>query len=455
MKKTLLILVVFGLFSIGYVLYYQQQMIDFDKIVAQSELKEKKFNKVPREYVTKKGIKFWLIEDNQVELISLSFSFNKAGTAYDDEDKQGLSKIVGQMLDGGTKKYDYNAYHNFLDLNGVAIGFGTDNDYFNGYMTTPSYNKKQAFDMLKQVLFEPRLETDLLETVKKQFAVLVKTQKETPKAELALKFRQEIFGNHPYARTIETMAESVAKITVNDIKNFLQNDLVKENLIISVAGDISSEEVSEFIDMTFAEFKENNSKSELAVPELNLAPKIIDIKRQTAQVISSFALKGVKRNDAEFYPLFIANHIFGGAGLTSRLSLETREKEGLTYGVYTYLITDDMSPLIVGGFSAVPDNYNKMKHLIHNQMREFAVNGATNEELKATKDYLLASYNLRFKSTLELSGMLNQMQKSKLGLDFLQKRNEYVKNVTLEDVNKVATKYFSSMPKEVRIGLIK
>ena len=50
--------------------------------------------------------------------------------------------------------------------------------------------------------------------------------------------------------------------------------------------------------------------------------------------------------------------------------------------------------------------------------------------------------------------MLNEMQKLKLGLDFLQKRNEYIKNVTLEDVNNAAAKYFAQGIKEVTIGLI-
>ena len=95
-----------------------------------------------------------------------------------------------------------------------------------------------------------------------------------------------------------------------------------------------------------------------------------------------------------------------------------------------------------------------MKELLKEQMQKFAKYGVTKDELKAAKDYLLASYNLRFKSTLALSGMLNEMQKLKLGLDFLQKRNDYVKNVTLSEVNKAAAKYFAAEPKEVRIGLI-
>ena len=88
-------------------------------------------------------------------------------------------------------------------------------------------------------------------------------------------------------------------------------------------------------------------------------------------------------------------------------------------------------------------NYDKMKQLLVAQMQQFANEGATYDELKAAKDYLLASYNLRFNSTLSLSGMLNEMQKLNLGLDFLQKRNDYIRKINLEDVNNAARKYFT------------
>ena len=45
------------------------------------------------------------------------------------------------------------------------------------------------------------------------------------------------------------------------------------------------------------------------------------------------------------------------------------------------------------------------------------------------------------------------MQKDNLGRDFLQKRNEYVKKVSIEDVNKAARRYFSTENKiSVNVG---
>ncbi len=448
--------------------FYKNSFIDFDKIAEESELKGRTFNNKPTEFITPAGIKVWLLEDRSVDLISVSFSFNRAGTAYDDEDKKGVSLITAQMLDGGTKDYDYKAYHDLLDINGIYIGFGTDNDYFNGFMTSPtinihsnetnistSNNKKLAFDILKKVLYEPRLDESFLKTLQKQFEVLVKTQKENPKTELSLQFTKELFKNHPYSRTIDEMAEDVASLEVSDIKNFITGSFVKDNLIISVAGNISKDELIDYIDEVFGSLEQTNGRVQLNKPDIDYSSEPVIIQRDTAQVISSFALEGVKRTDSNFYPLYIANHIFGGSGLTSRISVASREKEGLTYGIYTYLDAEELAPLIIGGFSCVPENYEKVKKILKKQMKKFASKGVTKKELLNAKKYLLASYNLRFKSTLELSKMLTQMQKYKLGLDFLQKRNNYVENVTLAEVNKAAAQYYNKQPKEVVIGTIK
>lgn len=454
LKKIILIFSVIIFCIIGFV-FSDNSKIDFDKILEKSELKEKKFNKMPKEIKTKQGIKAWLIEDTDIDLISLSFSFNKVGTAYDGEDKKGLSIITASMLDGGTKSLDYDAYHEFLELNGISISFGAEKDYFNGSMTTTKTAQKEAFNMLKDVLFETRLDEKYFEIIKNRFLVAVKAQREKPESELGIKFKEEIFGNHPYSRTLETMAEDVKNLKISDVKNFLNTQLNQDSLIIGIAGNITENEAIKLLDDVFGKLPQTSDTKTIDKPILNLEAGTTFIERETAQIVSQFAVLGTTRLAADFYPLYIANHIFGGAGLTSRLSLATREKEGLTYGVYTYLSTDDNTPLILGGFSCVPENYEKMKTILLEQMSLFASKGITEKELINAKRYLLSSFNLRFKSTLELASMLNVMQKSKLGLDFLQKRNDYVKKVTLREVNDAAAKYYKNMPKEVAIGLIK
>ena len=69
--------------------------------------------------------------------------------------------------------------------------------------------------------------------------------------------------------------------------------------------------------------------------------------------------------------------------------------------------------------------------------------GVSAEELEEAKNYLIASYNLRFADISAIAEMLVYMQKEKLGIDFLQERNRYVSEVTLDEVNRAAARYLT------------
>ena len=106
-----------------------------------------------------------------------------------------------------------------------------------------------------------------------------------------------------------------------------------------------------------------------------------------------------------------------------------------------YLFIQDKADLIKGGFSTTPDKYKELQDIVLTQWQNMG-QGVTKEEFNQAKNYMIASYNLRFASIMTIADILTAMQKYNLGLDFLQKRNAYVQNVTLEEVNRAAKKYF-------------
>ena len=166
----------------------------------------------------------------------------------------------------------------------------------------------------------------------------------------------------------------------------------------------------------------------------------------------NFAGMGTCRKCEDFYPWYIANYIFGGSGLSSKINMSLREKEGLTYGAYSGLVINDKSNLLAAGFSTTPDNYEKALDMFYEEWQQIAKDGFSEEELVAAKNYLTSSYNLRFASIDGIADMLVMMQKYDLGLDFLQKRNGYVDAVTLQQINDAAAKYFTKEILRAEIG---
>jgi len=114
----------------------------------------------------------------------------------------------------------------------------------------------------------------------------------------------------------------------------------------------------------------------------------------------------------------------------------------------------DAAALIEGEFSATSENFAKALELLKTEWIRIAEDGVSEKELTEAKKSLIASFNLRFAETENISAMLAAMQKYNLGQDFLDKRNDYIAGITLQEVNAAAKKYFSAVPDFVNLGTL-
>ncbi len=417
------------------------------QILQDSILKEKTFDSQVVEVTSPQHkIKAYLIEDSTNPIISISFMFKNAGLAADDNNKQGISNVVAAMLTEGSGSLDSQAFKEKLENLAVGISFDASMDDFSGSLVTTSENQEQAYQLLADALTKPLFAETDLQRLKLQLQKSFLMQKEHPNSVLSLDFAKYLYGNHPYGRNPLGSWEAVSRLNKEDLQKYLATHLAQNNLIVGAAGDITPEKLGQVLDKVFGSLPQNAAINFVREPEVDFAHRSENISLPAAagQNISAFAAPGVARNDKDFYPVYVANHILGGSGLSSRLSKAAREDKGLTYGIYSYLTLADKSPLIRGGFSSTKENYDQVVSILNAEWNKFGQKGATEEEVESAKNYLISSYNLRFASITNLSDILLYMQKDNLGLDFLQKRNENVKKVSTEDVNRAARKYFTT-----------
>lgn len=428
----------------GYWLYQNAFTFNPDKILENSELKQRNFEtKVEEVFSRRHRIKAYLFQDKTNPIISLRFIFKNAGLATDDADKVGIASMAAALLTHGAGELDNVRFNEELENNGIGLSFGADKDDFGGTLITTKDNRKKAFELLKSVLNSPRFDKGEIEQVRAQMLMSLKQQQERPERVLELAFAKALYKNHPYARNPIGEKEDIFKINQEQLKEFVVRHLSQNNLVVGVAGDVDAEELSEVLDEVFGGLPQTGSINFVRPAEVDFMSGEVNVFQDTAQNMARFAAPGVERKHPDFYPLYIANYIFGGAGLNSRLNVAAREKQGLTYGIYTYLSLSDKSALISGGFSSTPENFAKVKEILLSEWQKFGRDGVSAQELKDAKDYLVSSYNLRFASIDGIADMAAYMQKDDLGLDFLQKRNDYVRSVTLEDINRVIKKYFN------------
>jgi zinc protease len=162
----------------------------------------------------------------------------------------------------------------------------------------------------------------------------------------------------------------------------------------------------------------------------------VDLK--VPQAVLSFGGLGIARKDPDFIPAFIVNHILGGGSFSSRLYREVREKRGLVYSVYSYLLPLDRAALLMGGTQTRADRADETLDLIQSEITRLSANGPTAEELDKAKSYLKGAYALNFDTSGKIAAQLVQIQLDDLGIDYIDRRNSLIDKVTLDDVRRVA-----------------
>ena len=168
------------------------------------------------------------------------------------------------------------------------------------------------------------------------------------------------------------------------------------------------------------------------------------IEKDVPQSVITFSQPGLARDDPQYYTAYVMNYILGGGGFASRLYEEVREKRGLAYSVYSYMNPLDAGALIVGGLSTVNARAGESLAVVLAEWRRMRDDGVSQQELDDARRYLTGSWPLRFDNTGQMARMLVGMQYNDLGIDYLDRRNDYITAVGREDVKRVARQLLDS-----------
>jgi zinc protease len=390
--------------------------------------------------VSRGGIEAYLLSEPSIPFLSLSMHF-KGGAALDPKGKEGLSHMVSGLLDEGAGELDSQAFRTELEDLAIRLSFDAGRDEFTGQLKTLTEHRRRAFELLRLALAEPRFDVEPVERIRSQIQASLRRRSEDPDYLAGVTWFETAFPDHAYGRPVQGTVDSVATITVDDLRGFVDRRLARDNLVIGVAGDVTAEELKPLLDLAFGDLPPSSAPVDIAEATPDLGQTVV-VRRDIPQSQVIFGETGIKRNDPEFYAAYVANHILGGGGFTSRLTDEVRERRGLAYSVYSYLYPADHSPLWLGGLGTTNASVGEALRLVRQEVEKIAQGEVGEAELKDAKTYLTGSFPLRLTSNDAIAGMLVSMQVNELGIDYLDKRNGYIEAVTLDDLRRVAARLY-------------
>jgi len=383
------------------------------------------------------GITAWLVEDHSLPVVTIDVSF-RGGAALDPADKPGLATLAAGLLDEGAGELDSQAFQGRLEDLATSLEFAASEDAMGASLRTVTANLTPALDLLHMALSAPRFDESAVTRVRSQLLAELARNAREPRYIANRLWWRNAYDGHPYARPVRGTLESIARITIPDLRAVVHDRLARDVMIIGVVGDVTADALKNLLDTTFGPLPPRAAERRVADVVAAAKKPLLLAKLPIPQSVVTFGQPGIKREDPDWYAAYVVNHILGGGGFSSRLTAEVREKRGLAYSVYSGLEPMQHSGLILGGVATQNDRVAQSIDIIRAEWRRMRDGGPTETELEDAKTYLTGSFPLSLDSTGHIAGILVAIQRDGLGIDYLERRKTLIESVTLEDAKRVA-----------------
>ncbi len=367
----------------------------------------------------------------------------KTGAAVDPQNKQGVANLTAELLTRGTKGYSAQALAEELDFLGTSLSISAGNDSTTLNLTSLTKNLDQSFSLLAEVLLSPTFPQDEFERIRKEIEGSLQSREEDPGWVANKAFKEHLYPQHPYGRLVSGQAETLARITPDDVKQFHATYYRPNNAIIAVAGNITQERVASLFASHFTDWKAVDLPDFSWPDPHEIRAQQVNLNKEVTQANIMIGHSGIARSHPEYYAVLVMNYILGGGGFGSRLMDRIREEKGYVYSIGSYFSTrKHPGPFTV---SLQTKNESAQQAIAETLavIRQFRQEGATEEELEAAKAYFINSFPLRLVSNRDVAGMLPVLEFYDLGLDYPDRYADLIGSVTLEQVKAAAKKHLN------------
>jgi zinc protease len=382
------------------------------------------------------GLTAWLVEEPSIPFVALEIRF-RGGASLDEPGKRGAVNLMTALLEEGAGDMDSRGFSRATEALASSFSFDASNDAVSVSARFLTENRDASVALLRAALLEPRFDAEAIERVRGQVLSIIQSNQKDPNDIASETFNNMAYGDHPYGSSLNGTLESVAALSRDDLIAAHRDVLARDRIYIGAVGDITPDELGVLVDELLGDLPETGA----AMPPraaVNIPAGVTVVDFATPQSVAVFGQKGMKQEDPDFFAATILNQVLGGGSFESRLMNEVREKRGLTYGVYSYLVPRDLAEVYMGNVSSANDRIAQAIEVIRAEWAKAATEGVTEQELQDAKTYITGAYPLRFDGNGPIANILVGMQMLGLPIDYIATRNDKVEAVTLADVKRVA-----------------
>jgi zinc protease len=385
-------------------------------------------------WTTKNGARVLFVPSPGLPMVDIRVVFD-AGSARDGA-TPGLALLSNAMLTEAAGPWSTDQVAERMEFVGAELSNSALRDMAWASVRSLTDDKVLAVSLetLAAVLAKPAFEAKDFERMRESILSTLERQQEDPGDIAEKAFYLALYGDHPYASNVAGTTESVKALTLEQARAFHRQYYVAANAVVAMVGDLSAEQARTIAEQVTAGLPRGEPAPALPEPKPLSGSVVKHIDHPSSQTHIYLGQPGMKRGDADYFSLYVGNHVFGGSGLVSILSGEVREKRGLSYSVYSYFLPMRQPGPFKMGAQTRNSQADEAVAVMREALEKFRKEGPTAQQLQASQRNISGGFPLSIASNKKIVEYLAMIGFYQLPLDYLDTLVEQVLAVTPEQV---------------------
>jgi len=394
---------------------------------------------LPEQFKLTNGLEVLLLPDKSTPTVTLS-GYIKAGSEYDINAKAGLAALTADNLMNGTKTKDAQTLAASLENRGARLEFAAFREGVDATGYSLATDLPVLIETFADVIQNANFPANELELARQRALTNLKLELDSPAQVARRQFQQTIYPpNHPY-HSFPT-AESLQQISRIDVMRFYQQHYRPDQVTLALVGDFEPQQVRSLLEQQFKNWRSSGKPPAVNYPQVSLPNSVVrrnPVLPGKTQAITLMGYRGIERRDPRYYSALVLNQILGGDTLSSRLGTEIRDRQGLTYGIYSYFQAGrNAGPFLIQMQTSPEDaaraiaSTTRLLQQVHNQ-------GVSQNELDTAKRSLTSGYTVSLANPDSIATQILMNAVHELSAAELRAFPQKIDSVTLTQVNQTA-----------------
>ncbi len=382
---------------------------------------------------TSNGARVLFAQAPEIPILDVRVVFDAGGAR--DADLPGIAKLTNALLSEGAGDLDADAIA--LQIESVGAQLSTESFRDMAVISLRTLTEEAAMQTalgtMATVMAKPNFAETAINRNLQALKIVLRQEQQSP-ADIADKaFYKSLYQQHPYAQPVNGTEASIAALDRQAVVDFYKRYYVAANAVVAMVGDIDEAQARKISEQLTADLPRGQAAD--ALPKVaKTAAKRQLISYPSQQAHLSMGLPVLSRGDADYFALYVGNHILGGSGLVSLISNEIREKRGLAYSSYSYFSPMSQAGPFKIGLQTKNSQVAEAEQVVLQTVKDFIKNGPSEDQLIRAKQNITGGFPLRIASNKNIISYLAMLGFYKLPLNYLDTFIDNVNAVTAESI---------------------